>query len=63
MDCFITCYSSSCTYLDAVPDSSGRSCIEALKRFISSFGAPKLINLTTGNLLVNKSKNLYHLKE
>ena len=38
----ITCASSRCIYLDLVPDCSGKSCVDALTRFINSRGAPKV---------------------
>ena len=44
-----TCASFRCIYLDLVPDCSGNSCVLALKRFIHSRGAPKLIISDNGS--------------
>ena len=50
----ITCASSRGIYLDLVPDCSGKSCVDALTRFINSRGAPKLAISDNGTAFISK---------
>ena len=49
-----TCANSRIIYLDLVPDFSGETCVSALKRFISSRGAPKLIVSDNGKQFISQ---------
>ena len=44
-----TCANSRCIFLDLVYDSGAQACVSALRRFISSRGAPKLIDSDNGS--------------
>ena len=48
-----TCANSRNIYLDLVPDCSAEACVSALKRFISSRGAPKLFISDNGSNFVS----------
>ena len=50
----ITCASSRCIHLDLVPDCSGKSCVDALTRFINSRGAPKLAISDNGTAFISR---------
>ena len=47
----ITCATSRCIYLDLVPDCSGTTLIDTLKRYISRHSAPKVIISDNGKKL------------
>ena len=50
----ITCASSRGLYLDLVPDCSGKSCVEALIRFINSRGTPSLTISDNGKNFISQ---------
>jgi len=50
----ITCANSRVIHLDLVPDCTGESCIDALKRFVNKHGAPNVIVSDNGKNFISK---------
>jgi len=49
----VTCASSRAVYLDLVPDCSGPTCINVLKRYTSVIGAPKVVISDNGKNFIS----------
>ena len=49
----VTCANSQGIYLDFVPDYTLKCCVDALKRFVNSRGAPKIVISDNGKYFIS----------
>ena len=53
MTVYVTCVNSWGIYLDLVPDCTSKCCVDALKRFVNSRRAPKIVISDNGKHFIS----------